>query len=85
MGWVDDDPPRQGQLRLLPPGPDKCPWAGLPAPVGTVELRGWLNGIPVVVAWIEGRPYWPADLYRNVDPSDPGALESLTDAVPGPV
>ncbi|MFI5744876.1 hypothetical protein ACIBBE_02920 [Streptomyces sp. NPDC051644] len=75
----------EGLLRLLPPGPDKCPWAGLPAPAGTVELRGWLDGKPVVVAWIEGRPYWPADLYQNVDPSDPGALETLADMVPGPV
>ncbi|MFE7400614.1 hypothetical protein [Streptomyces sp. NPDC057557] len=84
-GVVDDDPPPEGLLRLLPPGPDKCPWAGLPAPTGTVELRGWLDGKPLVVAWIEGRPYWPADLYRNVDPSDPDALESLADMVPGPV
>ncbi|MFE4800229.1 hypothetical protein ACFRFL_35680 [Streptomyces sp. NPDC056708] len=84
-GEAGDDPPPEGLLRLLPPGPDKCPWAGLPAPTGTVELRGWLDGKPLVVAWIEGRPYWPADPYRNVDPSDPGALESLADMVPGPV
>ncbi|MFE3947290.1 hypothetical protein ACFXPV_36350 [Streptomyces sp. NPDC059118] len=75
----------EGVLRLIPPGPDKCPWAGLPAPTGTVELRGWLDGAPVVVAWIEGRPYWPLDVYQGVDPSDPEALEALAELLPGPM
>ncbi|MFG3240746.1 hypothetical protein [Streptomyces sp. NPDC048157] len=75
----------EGLLRLIPPGPDKCPWAGLPAPTGTVELRGWLDGAPVVVAWIEGRPHWPLDVYQGVEPSDPGALEAVAELLPGPM
>ncbi|SFY34931.1 hypothetical protein OH786_18665 [Streptomyces atratus] len=67
------------------PGRDKCPWAGLPAPAGTAELRGWLDEEPVVVAWIEGRPYWPQDPYQSIDPSGPEALGALTEMVPGPM
>ncbi|MEU6016316.1 hypothetical protein ABZ826_20320 [Streptomyces sp. NPDC047515] len=80
-----DDPPPEGLLRLLPPGPDKYPWAGLPAPTGIAELRGWRDGQPLVVAWIEGRPYWPQDLYEDIDASDPAVLDALADLVPGPV
>ncbi|MGW7712003.1 hypothetical protein [Streptomyces sp. NPDC054771] len=58
---------------------------GLPAPTGTVELRGWPDGLPVVVAWIEGRPYWPLDVYQGVDPSDPEALEAVAELLPGPM
>ncbi|RPK68940.1 MULTISPECIES: hypothetical protein [unclassified Streptomyces] len=75
----------EGLARIVPPGPDKCPWAGLPAPTGTVELRGWPDGERVVVAWIEGRPYWPRDVYQDVDPSDPEALEAVSELLPGPM
>ncbi|MFJ1880456.1 hypothetical protein [Streptomyces sp. NPDC088137] len=75
----------EGLARIVPPGPDKCPWAGLPAPTGTVELRGWLDAERVVVAWIEGRPYWPQDVYQDVDPSDPEALEAVAELLPGPM
>ncbi|MFF9509366.1 hypothetical protein ACF1BU_27440 [Streptomyces sp. NPDC014724] len=80
-----DDPPPEGLLRLLPPGPYTYPWAGLPAPTGIAELRGRRDGQPLVVAWIEGRPYWPQGLYEDIDPSDPGAVDALADLVPGPV
>ncbi|MFB7212235.1 hypothetical protein [Streptomyces sp. NPDC056255] len=75
----------EGLLRLMPPGPDKCPWAGLPAATGTVELRGWLDEEPLVVAWIEGRAYWPQDPYQAIDRSDPEALEALAGLLPGPM
>lgn len=75
----------EGLLRLIPPGRGKGLRAGLPAPAGTVELRGWLDGLPVVVAWIEGRPYWPLDVYQDVDPSDPEALEAVAELLPGPM
>ncbi|MEU4503054.1 hypothetical protein [Streptomyces sp. NPDC024089] len=74
----------EGLARIVPPGPDKCPWAGLPAPAGTVELRGRPDGERVVVAWIEGRPYWPQDVYQDIDPSDPEALEAVAELLPGP-
>ncbi|MEU1489445.1 hypothetical protein ABZ456_04190 [Streptomyces sp. NPDC005776] len=61
-------------LPLLPPGPQKDPWAGLPAPTGTVELRGWLDGRPLAVAWIDGRPYWPQDVCEDIDPVDSRGL-----------
>ncbi|MFB7553674.1 hypothetical protein [Streptomyces sp. NPDC056154] len=80
-----DDPNPAGLLRILPPGPGKAPWAGLPAPTGIAELRGRFDGQSLVVAWIEGRPYWPQDLYEDIDPSDPGAVDTLADLVPGPV
>ncbi|MEV6165895.1 hypothetical protein AB0L71_29075 [Streptomyces sp. NPDC052052] len=82
---TDDDPTPEGLMRLLPPGPDKAPWAGLPAPTGIAELHGWCDGQPLVVAWIEGRPYWPKGLYEDIDASDPGALDALAHLVPGPV
>ncbi|MFG3525653.1 hypothetical protein ACGF8B_02835 [Streptomyces sp. NPDC047917] len=75
----------EGLARIVPPGPDKCPWVGLPAPTGTVELRGWLDAERVVVAWIEGRPYWPQDVYQDIDPSDPEALEAVAELLPGPM
>ncbi|MEU0628675.1 hypothetical protein [Streptomyces sp. NPDC005989] len=75
----------EGMLRIMPPGPDKCPWAGLPAVTGTVELRGWLDEEPVVVAWIEGRAYWPQDPYQAIDRSDPEALEAVAELLPGPM
>ncbi|MEU9617704.1 hypothetical protein [Streptomyces sp. NPDC048155] len=84
-GGADGDAAPEGLLRLLPPGPDKCPWAGLPAPTGTAELRCRPDGPPLAVAWIEGRPYWPQDVYTDIDPSDPRALDALSDLVPGPV
>ncbi|MFE5882490.1 hypothetical protein [Streptomyces hydrogenans] len=74
----DDDLP-EGVLELMPPGPAKRPWLGLPAePVGTVELRGWLDraddGDPIVVAWDEGRPLWPAAPYREAGSAEATAL-----------
>lgn len=57
----------EGLLPLLPPGPRKEPWTGLPAPTGTVELRGWIGGQPSAVAWIDGRPYWPQGAVEDID------------------
>lgn len=57
----------EGLLPLLPPGPRKDPWAGLPAPTGTVELRGWIGGQPLAVAWIDGHPYWPQGAVEDID------------------
>ncbi|MET9655680.1 hypothetical protein [Streptomyces sp. NPDC006510] len=69
----------------MPPWPDKYPWAGLPAPTGIAELRGWLDTEAVVVARIDGRPYWPQDPFQDIDPSDPDALDGLVDMLPGPM
>ncbi|MFD7065873.1 hypothetical protein ACFV97_01395 [Streptomyces sp. NPDC059913] len=79
-----DDLP-EGMLRLLPPGSEKRPWEGLPAPTGTVRLRGWIDGVPLVVAWIEGQPYWPQTPYEAIDPSDPAALRAVAEMLPGPM
>lgn len=65
-----------GLLPLLPPGPVKDPWAGLPAPTGTVELRGWLDGLPLAVAWIDGCPYWPQNVYEDIAPADAQGLDT---------
>lgn len=72
-GGPDDRP--EGLLVLASPGTPKRPWLGLPsAPTGSVELRGWLdradNGLPIVVPWIEGRPLWPAEPYREAGGSE---------------
>ncbi|WP_326737166.1 hypothetical protein [Streptomyces sp. NBC_01022] len=57
-------------LPLLAPGPRKDPWAGLPAPIGTVELRGSFSGRQgLAVAWIDGRPYWPQGICEDIDPA----------------
>ncbi|MFC7217307.1 hypothetical protein ACFQLX_03850 [Streptomyces polyrhachis] len=46
--------------------------ANLPAPTGTAELHGWLDqdaeGDPLVVPFIEGRPYWPLTPLRQSGP-----------------
>lgn len=62
-----DDTPPEALLRLVAPGPDRHPWRGLPAPVGTAELRGRLDDPPLVVAWIDNRPYWPLEGYEELD------------------
>ncbi|NML52238.1 hypothetical protein HHL19_27490 [Streptomyces sp. R302] len=72
-GGPDDRP--EALLPLLPPGPAKRPWQGLPsASAGTADLRGWLDrsddGGPVVVARIEGRTYWPAEPYLESGEGD---------------
>ncbi|MES9508160.1 hypothetical protein ABWJ92_17350 [Streptomyces sp. NPDC000609] len=43
------------------------------------------DGLPVVVAWIEGRPYWPLDVHQGVGPSGPEALEAVAELLPGPM
>ncbi|MFF6881282.1 hypothetical protein ACFY9S_39210 [Streptomyces sp. NPDC012474] len=53
-------------LIVLPPGPAKRPWLGLPDPVGTADLRGWLDDEPTVVPWIEGQALWPLQGLREV-------------------
>ncbi|MEV4881198.1 hypothetical protein [Streptomyces cyaneofuscatus] len=35
----------EGSLDVLPPGTRRLPWTGLPAPVGTVELYGDIDGL----------------------------------------
>ncbi|MER6094365.1 hypothetical protein ABT154_00560 [Streptomyces sp. NPDC001728] len=76
-GGADDLP--EALLELLPPGTRKHPRAGLPSePTGRVELRGWLDrvddGRAVVVPWIEGRPLWPAEPYREAGGAEFTAL-----------
>ncbi|MFJ9826689.1 hypothetical protein ACIRSU_20295 [Streptomyces sp. NPDC101160] len=56
-------------------GPDARPLGVLPlraedvpdAPLGQVELRGWLDrsttGRPIVVPWVGGRALWPMEAY----------------------
>ncbi|CAM5473710.1 hypothetical protein STANM337S_03229 [Streptomyces tanashiensis] len=75
-GW---DAGPEAVLRLIPPGPPKQPRRGLPAkPAGTVELHGWrdftVDGRPFVVAWIDGRPHWPAGPYQEADGPEFAAL-----------
>ncbi|MFF4790588.1 hypothetical protein ACFY2M_12630 [Streptomyces sp. NPDC001276] len=41
------------------PGSDRRPQRGLPDPVGTADLRGWLDEESTVVPWIEDRAFWP--------------------------
>lgn len=53
-------------LTVLPPGSVKRPWLGLPHPVGTADLRGWLDEEPTVVPWIEGQALWPLQGLREV-------------------
>ncbi|MGW4159840.1 hypothetical protein [Streptomyces sp. NPDC004788] len=60
-------------------GPDARPQGVLPlravdvpdAPVGEVELRGWLDrsatGRPVVVPWVDGRALWPMEAYLDAE------------------
>ncbi|MFC8789337.1 hypothetical protein [Streptomyces cinereoruber] len=89
-GGPDDLP--EAVLPLTPPGTQKDSRLGLPpAPTGTAELRGWLNrtddGQPVVVAWIDDRPLWPAGPYREAGtPEAASLLDRLAPppAVPGP-
>ncbi|MFE9860781.1 hypothetical protein [Streptomyces sp. NPDC005780] len=73
----------EGLLPLLPPGPRKDPWAGLPAPTGTVELRGWIGGQPLAVAWIDGHPYWPQGAVEDIDPADSQDLGARFGIGPG--
>jgi hypothetical protein len=35
-----------------------------------LELRGWLDDIPTVVPWIDGRPLWPRNPYEKVNLDD---------------
>lgn len=72
----------EGLLPLLPPGPHKDPWAGLPPPTGSVELRGWVEGQPLAVAWIDGRHYWPQGAWEDLDPA--GSAELRTRFAIGP-
>ncbi|NGO72676.1 hypothetical protein [Streptomyces boncukensis] len=64
-------------LAVCPPGPRRRPWAGLPAPVGTADLRGWLNKDPTVVPWIDGRPLWPLHSLREVHIDTPEDREDV--------
>ncbi|MEV7670945.1 hypothetical protein [Streptomyces sp. NPDC088752] len=85
-GGPEDLP--EAVLPLVPPGPQKKPRLGLPpSPTGTAELRGWLDrtddGQPVVVAWIDDRPLWPAGPYRETGTTEATSL--LTRLAPPPL
>ncbi|MBL3670308.1 hypothetical protein JL475_30905 [Streptomyces sp. M2CJ-2] len=56
-------------LAVHSPGPEKKPRRGLPDPVGTADLRGWLDEEPTVVPWIENRAFWPLHGLRKVSPT----------------
>ncbi|MFJ4872150.1 hypothetical protein [Streptomyces sp. NPDC088757] len=76
-GGPDDLP--EAVLPLVPPGAQKNPRLGLPpSPTGTAELHGWLDrtddGQPVVVAWIDDRPLWPAGPYRETGTAEVTSL-----------
>ncbi|MFE5076386.1 hypothetical protein [Streptomyces halstedii] len=79
---ADDSAPPRALLRLLAPGPRKRPWAGLPAPVGTAELRGRREEPFLAVPWIDGCPHWPADAYEELDLADPETVRYLEELVP---
>ncbi|WP_143204104.1 hypothetical protein [Streptomyces kebangsaanensis] len=53
-------------LAVRAPGTDRRPRQGLPEPVGTADLRGWLDEEPTVVPWIEDRAFWPLHGLREV-------------------
>ncbi|MEV6108808.1 hypothetical protein AB0M28_29515 [Streptomyces sp. NPDC051940] len=59
-----DDPPEEFLVLVAPrTSVDKETKAripiGLPAPTGEAQLHGWVDADPIVVPWIDGRPYWP--------------------------
>ncbi|MFD6322968.1 hypothetical protein ACFWOL_08845 [Streptomyces sp. NPDC058442] len=56
-------------LAVHSPGPEGKPRQGLPDPVGTADLRGWLDEEPTVVPWIENRAFWPLHGLRKVRPT----------------
>ncbi|MFE5208453.1 hypothetical protein [Streptomyces sp. NPDC056600] len=76
-GGQDDLP--EGVLEVYAPGSGSRPLTGLPAPTGTVELRGWLDASDegaVVVPSIGGTVLWPAGRYQEAGPDgrDRGGL-----------
>ncbi|MEE4492352.1 hypothetical protein [Streptomyces sp. BE230] len=68
--------PPEGLLPLRAPGPLRDPWAGLPAPTGTVELRGRFDGVSPVVAWIDGHAYWPQSGWEDIGPDEHRNLDT---------
>ncbi|MFF1460623.1 hypothetical protein [Streptomyces sp. NPDC058330] len=78
----DDGAPPRALLRLLAPGRHKDPWAGCPAPVGTVELHARPGDPSPAVPRIGGRVYWPADAVEALDVSDPQIVRSLEELFP---
>ncbi|MER5477316.1 hypothetical protein ABT026_10065 [Streptomyces sp. NPDC002734] len=76
-GGEDDLP--EGVLEVYAPGLGSRPLAGLPAPTGTVELRGWPAASDegaVVVPSIGGTVLWPVGRYQEAGPDgwDRGGL-----------
>ncbi len=78
LWWAGD--PRTGGV-IAPPGGEHLLWVRPPAePTRTsarhgrsrtaLELRGWLDDIPTVVPWIDGRPLWPRNPYEKVNLDD---------------
>ncbi|MEV5009741.1 hypothetical protein [Streptomyces sp. NPDC055692] len=53
-------------LAVRAPGSDRRPQRGLPDPVGTADLRGWLDEESTVVPWIEDRAFWPLHGWRKM-------------------
>jgi hypothetical protein len=78
-GGPDELP--EAVLLLWPPGPQKDPLRGLPAPVGTADLRGWLDPLPTVVAWTDGRACWPLGPYQPVNPRSERGLAMLRELI----
>ncbi|WP_405404042.1 hypothetical protein [Streptomyces sp. NBC_01104] len=74
----------EGLLPLRAPGPLKDPWAGLPAPTGTVELRGRFDdGRSPAVAWIDGHAYWPQSTWEDIGPDEHRELGTRFDVASG--
>ncbi|MEV0577540.1 hypothetical protein [Streptomyces sp. NPDC050392] len=71
-------------MPLRAPGPLKDPWAGLPAPTGTVELRGRFDdGRSPAVAWIDGHAYWPQSAWEDIGPDEHRELGTRFDVASG--
>ncbi|MFI9542467.1 hypothetical protein ACIHAR_00515 [Streptomyces sp. NPDC052016] len=67
-GGPEDLP--EASLEVNPPGDPRHPGRNIVPPVGTLELRGWLDDTPTVVPWIDSRPLWPRKPYEKVDLDD---------------
>ncbi|MFF4248136.1 hypothetical protein ACFYY2_27235 [Streptomyces sp. NPDC001822] len=74
---ADDGAAPEAVVRLLRPGPRRSPWSGLPAPVGTAELRGRAADPSLAVPVVDGGPCWPADDYQELDLDAPWAVRTL--------
>ncbi|WP_448321363.1 hypothetical protein [Streptomyces sp. CO7] len=63
-----DDALAEGLLEVQAPGTKRHPWAGLPAPTGTVELHGPVGESAPVVPVVGDLVLWPVGGYEETGP-----------------